>query len=189
MPPSQRNLLSKALVQRAQVIGLALAALVFTTAAQAGINKCTSADGKVVFSDQPCVASQGAAAVKPAVAPPPFKGSLADKQAVCEKLANDFYRAYDGLTKPVKTEAELVAMLKAMDGPCKGVPKPEDTEAANGPKPKSAVSKHPQVSNAQCSVEAHLIEKVNSGKVILGYSERQAHARSEAEFARYCEYK
>lgn len=155
----------------------------------AGINKCTGADGKVLFSDQSCIATQGATTVRPAVEAPPFKGSLADKQAFCQKLAGDFYLALDGYTKPAKTQDELRAMLKAMDGPCKGVPKPEDPEAAKRPKQKTAVSKHPQVSDTQCSVEAYLNEKVNSGKVILSYSERQAHVRSEADFAKHCEFK
>lgn len=37
--------------------------------AMAEINKCTGADGRVVFSDQPCTAGQKAAVIKPQVSP------------------------------------------------------------------------------------------------------------------------
>ena len=40
-----------------------LLALLLAGAAQAGVNKCTGADGKVVFSDQPCATGQSASAV------------------------------------------------------------------------------------------------------------------------------
>lgn len=46
-----------------QIGGLLLAGLL-TTAAHAGVQKCTGADGKVVFSDQPCAAGQAASAVR-----------------------------------------------------------------------------------------------------------------------------
>jgi Domain of unknown function (DUF4124) len=39
--------------------------------AMAEINKCTGADGRVVFSDQPCTAGQKAAVIRPQVSPGP----------------------------------------------------------------------------------------------------------------------
>lgn len=42
----------------------ALLALLLAGAAQAGVQKCTGADGKVVFSDQPCASGQSASAVR-----------------------------------------------------------------------------------------------------------------------------
>lgn len=44
--------------------GGALLALLLAGAAQAGVQKCTGADGKVVFSDQPCASGQSASAVR-----------------------------------------------------------------------------------------------------------------------------
>ena len=46
-----------------QTGGLLLAVLL-ADAAQAGVQKCTGADGKVVFSDQPCATGQSASAVR-----------------------------------------------------------------------------------------------------------------------------
>ena len=43
-----------------------LAALLFPLAANATINKCTGADGKILFSDQPCMPGQAAATLKDA---------------------------------------------------------------------------------------------------------------------------
>ncbi len=45
--------------------GLVLSGMM-APSAQAAVHKCTSADGKVTFSDQPCAVGQAAAAVKPA---------------------------------------------------------------------------------------------------------------------------
>lgn len=42
----------------------ALLALLLASAAQAGVQKCMGADGKVVFSDQPCASGQSASAVR-----------------------------------------------------------------------------------------------------------------------------
>lgn len=44
--------------------GGALLALLMAGAAQAGVQKCTGTDGKVVFSDQPCATGQSASAVR-----------------------------------------------------------------------------------------------------------------------------
>jgi hypothetical protein len=170
------------------VLGMGVVCLL-AVPAYAAINKCTGADGKVVFSDQPCVTGQGAATVKPTAEAPAFKGSLADKQAKCKKLTMDFGLAMDGRNSAIKTEADLSALMDTMNMQCKGVQQPEEIEEAKRPKRKYAVSKNPQVIDAQCVVEAHLIEKQNSGQTILSYSERQALVKSEAEFAKHCEYK
>ena len=44
--------------------GGVLLALLLAGAAQAGVQKCTGANGKVVFSDQPCASGQSASAVR-----------------------------------------------------------------------------------------------------------------------------
>ena len=47
-----------------------MALFMAASSAQAAIHKCTGADGKVAFSDQPCVGGQTAATVKPAAVAP-----------------------------------------------------------------------------------------------------------------------
>jgi Domain of unknown function (DUF4124) len=48
---------------------LALAVMCLSASAQAGINKCIGADGKVVFSDQACSAGQTSTQIKGAAKP------------------------------------------------------------------------------------------------------------------------
>jgi hypothetical protein len=178
------------LVTQRLMASLGIAALcLLAVPGYAAINKCAGTDGKVVFSDQPCVTGQRATAVKPTVEAPAFKGSLADKQATCKKLTMDIGLAMEGRNSAIKTETDLSVLIGTFDSQCKGVRQPEEVEQVKQPKRRYAVSKHPQVIDAQCVAEAHLIEKQSSGQTILSYSERQALVKSEAEFAKRCEYK
>lgn len=159
--------------------------------ARAGISKCTDPSGKIVFSDSPCADSQAAAAVKPAVKTPNFKGSLADKQDVCRKLTGDFYAALDDYsfsTKPKRTDAELKTMLKTIDEKCKGVEKPEDTSVVK-PQPRHVVSKSPLRTDQHCATEASWLDYAESSNKILSYSDRQSLNRNKADFEKSCEYK
>jgi hypothetical protein len=184
------NFMPLFLTVRSFMVAFGIGAIYLSAApAYAAINKCTSADGKVVFSDQLCVTGQGAATVKPTAEAPAFKGSLADKQAKCKKLTMDFGLAMDGRNNAIKTEADLSVLMDTIHTQCKGVQQPEELEEAKRPKRKYAVSKNPQVIDAQCVAEAALIEKQNSAQTILSYSERRALTQSEAEFAKRCEYK
>jgi Domain of unknown function (DUF4124) len=154
----------------------------------AAINKCTGADGKVVFSDQPCATGQGAASVKPTVEAPAFKGSLADKQAQCKKLTIDFALAMEGRNKTVKTEADLAALLKTLETQCKGIKQPEEIDDARRPKRLSAKSKDPQVIDAQCMAEGHVIEQERPKQNIATPAQRKAFAQLETSFTKSCRY-
>lgn len=57
---------SSALLRRESALCLGISAMLHVPTAHAAINKCTGADGKVVFSDHPCANSQASATVKAA---------------------------------------------------------------------------------------------------------------------------
>jgi hypothetical protein len=61
-----------------QVYAMAIAVVLAPVApVMAEINKCTGADGRVVFSGQPCTTGQKAAVIKPQIAPVPAQPSSA----------------------------------------------------------------------------------------------------------------
>jgi hypothetical protein len=64
----------------------AIALLTAATMAHAQVNKCTGADGRVVFSDQPCTTGQKAAVIKPQVSSAPNPPSDEQKKKAYDKI-------------------------------------------------------------------------------------------------------
>jgi Domain of unknown function (DUF4124) len=66
----------------ASLFGLFIMVATLTSiSASAAINKCTSSDGKVIFSDQPCLAGQASAAIKETAPAPAIKSKDASEVA------------------------------------------------------------------------------------------------------------
>lgn len=109
-------------------MALFLVALALSAAPAWAINKCTGADGKVVYQDQPCASTDKAQEIKVKTAPPAAANSTGGKQMpftvlpldpdAAQNIANaDVELAKHRLKDPdsAKFESVRVFRFKAMD--------------------------------------------------------------------------
>ena len=159
--------------------------------AQAAINKCVAADGKVVFSDQPCAPSQAAttikqgAAAKPgAVAPPPAKPGdpfamltpecrLMQKQIDDKLMGPAAARLSDEvMTKVVeKYEAQCVPLIKAA----------QDAEWAKGKPERDAAQKR-----LECTTKKTLFDERKARFASLSDGEKKMVTLLGEDIGRNC---
>ena len=196
------DLLRGACFARMIFAGVSLLALVvMSPLAEAAINKCIGADGKVVFSDQPCVPGQSASTIqekggpkssatplaKPAADPNAAMKSMRDrvdaaltpecrrmrKQALEQVLATDNAR---------QTEAELQKIIDDFEAQCSPLIKAaQEAEWAKGKAERDRTQKL-----GECTEKRRIFAERKGRLQSLTEPDRQATARLGAEIERDC---
>lgn len=175
-----------------------MAALMATPIAQAAIHKCTGADGKVTFSDQPCAAGQGAAVVKP-VAPSAAPAIMGAPDA-SEKARTE---ARDRLRKGQTPECLALAdrmqnLLK--DNVGKAPPAELDTvvnqyeqrcaarmrELVQAEAARNEQRAREQTRKSDCDAKRRVLDERRSRLAQLSEPEKRAFTTVESEVARDC---
>lgn len=178
------------------------------SSAQAAIHKCTGADGKVAFSDQPCVAGQAAATVKPAAAAPmppvspnankaPVAASVSDPDAAARAAAWERIRAAQ--TPQCLTLGDRITSL--MDSGARGVTGAEvkatvdryerqcaaQARTANGAENLRNEARQKQLTvDEECKEKRRVLSERRPRLASLSSEDRKAFSAVEADVARVC---
>jgi hypothetical protein len=185
-------------------VGLVLAAL-FPAPVSAAIYKCVGADGKAVFSDQPCLAGQTTTAVRePAAGPGPkpkdakdVRGEKDSSEAArasarerlrasqtpeCADLTDRIAR-YGQTGGATAANAEMTSILNRYDQLCA----PAQREAINAENKRNEDAANKRIlADAACSEKRRVLNDRRAKLSTLSESDKRAFAVVEAETARDC---
>jgi Domain of unknown function (DUF4124) len=184
--------------RRSLALAIAAVFLLAVPLVEAAIHKCTGADGKVTFSDQPCAAGQGASVVKPAapgVAPTATAAPDASERARAE--ARDRLRR--GQTPECLALADRMQNL-LKDNAGKAPPADLDTvvnqyeqrcaarmrELLQAEAARTEQLAREQARKSDCDAKRRVLDERRPRLAQLSEQDRRAFAAVESEVARDC---
>ncbi len=164
--------------------------------ASAAVYKCTGADGRVVFSDQPCLAGQATTAVRePAGAPPakPQDASEAARAATrarlraaqtpeCAEMA-DRIASFGQSGGATASNAQMNALVSRYDQQCAARMR-EAVEAENKRKEDEAQKR--VLADTTCAEKRRVLNERRAKLATLSEADKRAVAALEAEVTRDC---
>lgn len=187
-------------------VALTLGATLLAVSSHAVIHKCTGADGKVTFGDQPCAVGQSSGTVKPAAAAPPAvvnsPGSAStvvarDPDAAARAAAIARIRASqtaecvalsDRIIKVANTsggavpEAEGKAMVERNDKQCMAA-----AQAANAAENARNEARQKQMMvDEECKQKRRVLAERRPRLASLSSDDKAAFAAVEADVSRVC---
>ena len=174
---------------------LVMVAAMSITHASAAINKCISPDGKVVFSDQPCLTGQTGTALKEAVQSPAIKpqdASEAARQAARQRLragvTPDCADMHDKLDRYTLSKgasmsgAELESMLDRYEQRCA----PQMREAIKAENDRNVAQSKRLTAINECAAKRRVLDERRPKFASLSADEKRMFALIETEVARDC---
>jgi Domain of unknown function (DUF4124) len=168
----------------------------FLVPANAAVYKCTGADGKVVFSDQPCLAGQTTTGVRePAGAPAAKPQDTGEGARVATRARlraaqtpecadmSDRIASFGQTGGATATNAQMTALLTRYEQQC-AARMQQAIEAENKRKEDEANKRI--VADAACAEKRRVLNERRAKLAAMGDADKRVFATIEAEVARDC---